>query len=233
MSVKDQMKDALTTAMKARDERALSSLRQALSAISVAETAGVALLHHTVFFSNDYEAEFADLAAGRVPRDPTVYVCAQDRDAEGARSPDAPAHERLFCLINAPATADEARGSSWLEESTEWKARMDRTLARGGLRVTAKQGSVTMTPRDFHRAFPGTGGALYGPASHGMMSPFARTGATTKLPGLYLAGGSAHPGAGVPMVTRSGMLAAKQMLSDHASIWPSSPTATPGGTSTR
>lgn len=40
MSVKSDMQAALTTAMKARDEITLSSLRLALSAISVAETAG-------------------------------------------------------------------------------------------------------------------------------------------------------------------------------------------------
>jgi uncharacterized protein len=40
MSVKAEMKSALTAAMKARDEVALSALRQALSAIAVAETAG-------------------------------------------------------------------------------------------------------------------------------------------------------------------------------------------------
>jgi hypothetical protein len=40
MSVKEQMQQALTAAMKARDEVALSALRQALSALAVAETAG-------------------------------------------------------------------------------------------------------------------------------------------------------------------------------------------------
>ena len=39
-SIKDQLQAALTTAMKARDEVALSALRQALSAIAVAETSG-------------------------------------------------------------------------------------------------------------------------------------------------------------------------------------------------
>jgi uncharacterized protein YqeY len=39
-SVKQQMQAALTAAMKARDEVALSALRQALSAMAVAETAG-------------------------------------------------------------------------------------------------------------------------------------------------------------------------------------------------
>ncbi len=40
MGVKDDLKAALTEAMRARDETALSALRQALSAISVAEAAG-------------------------------------------------------------------------------------------------------------------------------------------------------------------------------------------------
>lgn len=40
MSLKDELQQSLTTAMKARDEVALSALRQALSALAVAETAG-------------------------------------------------------------------------------------------------------------------------------------------------------------------------------------------------
>ncbi|MEO5679079.1 MAG: FAD-dependent oxidoreductase, partial [Acidimicrobiales bacterium] len=32
--------------------------------------------HHTVLFSAGYRQEFADIAAGRPPSDPTVYVCA-------------------------------------------------------------------------------------------------------------------------------------------------------------
>ena len=54
-----------------------------------------------------------------------------------------------------------------------------------------------------------------------------------KLPGLYLCGGSAHPGAGVPMVARSGMLAAESVLSDLASTARSFRAATPGGMLTR
>jgi 1-hydroxycarotenoid 3,4-desaturase len=225
-------------AVEGKNERSLS----AFTVAQVAETAGVPLLHHTVFFSGNYEAEFTDLEAGRAPNDPTVYVCAQDRTDVGVRTDASPASsaERLFFLTNAPARGDDpsyedgARGERRVHEETyEWRTRMARTLARGGLEVKASLGESTTTPRDFARAFPGTGGALYGPASHGMMSPFARSGATTRLPGLYLAGGSAHPGAGVPMVTRSGMLAAKQMLADHGSTWRSAPMATLGGTSMR
>ena len=72
--------------------------------------------------------------------------------------------------------------------------------------------SFLATPADFHRLFPGTGGALYGAASHGWMALFRRPGSISRLPGLYLAGGSVHPGPGVPMAAMSGRLAAETLL---------------------
>jgi 1-hydroxycarotenoid 3,4-desaturase len=65
------------------------------------------------------------------------------------------------------------------------------------------------------------------------MASFRRPGARSKLPGLYLAGGSTHPGAGVPMAALSGRLAARSLLEDLASTRRFRRTATPGGTSTR
>jgi 1-hydroxycarotenoid 3,4-desaturase len=72
------------------------------------------------------------------------------------------------------------------------------------------------TPDQFNELFPASGGALYGRASHGMMASFARPGAASKLPGLYLAGGSVHPGPGVPMAVMSGRLAAARLIADKA-----------------
>ena len=92
---------------------------------------------------------------------------------------------------------------------------------------------VTTTPREFANLFPGTGGSLYGRASHGWAASFARPTAKTQIAGLYLAGGSVHPGPGVPMAAISGRLAATQILSDMRSTPRSPKMATPGGISMR
>ena len=89
---------------------------------------------------------------------------------------------------------------------------------------------VATAPADFAMRFPVTGGALYGRASHGWRASFQRPAARSRLPGLYLAGGSAHPGPGVPMAALSGRQAALAMISDLNARGPGSisPVA-PGG----
>ncbi len=94
-----------------------------------------------------------------------------------------------------------------------------RQLQRCGLDLTIVPGeSLTTTPSDFARLFPATGGALYGRASHGPIATFLRPDARTVVKGLYFAGGSAHPGPGVPMAALSGRLAARSLLSDRVLI---------------
>jgi 1-hydroxycarotenoid 3,4-desaturase len=45
-----------------------------------------------------------------------------------------------------------------------------------------------------------------------MFSSFTRASAKSRVRGLFLAGGSVHPGPGVPMATLSGSLAAREIL---------------------
>jgi 1-hydroxycarotenoid 3,4-desaturase len=47
-----------------------------------------------------------------------------------------------------------------------------------------------------------------------MLASFERSGSRSKVRGLYLAGGSVHPGPGIPMATLSGRLAAAAVLQD-------------------
>ncbi len=205
-------------------ERSLS----ALTWTGTAETAGFPLVRHNVFFSRDYRAEFDALASGAVPAEPTVYVCAQDRGDEGGV--DGP--ERLLILVNAPPTGDTMRDNGAATEIDGCRERAWTLMARSGLRLTAERLQPT-DPAGFERLFPATGGALYGPAVHGATASFKRPGSRTAVRGLYLAGGGAHPGAGVPMAALSGRLAASALTADLGSTRPSRPMATAGGTSTR
>jgi 1-hydroxycarotenoid 3,4-desaturase len=211
-----------------------SPARRSLSALTwsiVARTEGFPLLRHNVFFSSDYAQEFDDLFAGcRLPRAPTVYVCAQDRDDRAGLATEGP--ERLFCLVNAPATGDRcAFAPSEIEPCEEQTFRL---LQRCGLSIRHRPvTTVVTTPADFERLYPATGGALYGRASHGWMASFQRPGARSRILGLYLAGGSTHPGAGVPMAALSGRLAAQSLIEDLASTRRSSRVAMRGGTSMR
>ena len=191
-------------------------------------TEGVALDRHNVFFHSTYASEFEDIFEHqRLPESPTVYVCAQDRPASLAPGQA----ERLFCLVNAPAVGD---GNAITEEALEQcQTRTFQHLRQLGLSLTpSTTHSIRTSPQDFHRRFPASGGALYGQATHGWTSIFSRPGSTTPLQGLYLAGGSVHPGPGVPMAALSGQRAAEALMESLDSISTFQTGATYGGMST-
>ena len=203
--------------------RSLSALTVAMEA----ESHGLPLTRHNVFFAADSRAEFDALAAGTMPGDPTVYLCAQDR-GPGDAAPGGP--ERMLMLVNAPPDGD-TRAYTKEEVSGCVRRAMDK-IGRCGLHLRTT-GMQSTAPPQFNTLFPGTGGALYGPAVHGAMATFRRPGSRTKVPGLYLAGGATHPGAGVPMAALSGRLAASALMADRASMRPSRRMAMSGGTSMR
>jgi 1-hydroxycarotenoid 3,4-desaturase len=191
------------------DGRSLSAVTWTLSAA----TEGFPLTRHNVFFGRDYPGEFdAVFRHGRIPDDPTVYVCAQDRPGTVSDGKT----ERLLVLINAPANGDRYKLSSAEIESCA--TRTFGLLERCGLTVHRRPEAITATtPADFETLFPATGGGLYGQAVHGSMAAFRRPGSRSAMPGLYLAGGSVHPGPGVPMAVLSGRLAAASLLQDLTS----------------
>ncbi len=207
--------------------RSLSALTWTMTA----ECKNFPLMRHNVFFSDDYAGEFSDIfGRGRLPANPTVYVCAQDRDDHGAQMGNGA--ERLLCLVNAPPTGDVHVFDA--EEIAKCEAATFHRLAQCGLTIKQDPTATTPTsPTDFERLFPGSGGALYGRASHGWMASFQRPGSRSKIPGLYLAGGSVHPGPGIAMAAMSGRLAASAVVADLASTSRSRPVAIPGGISMR
>jgi 1-hydroxycarotenoid 3,4-desaturase len=203
---KDVMPAAKPVALQNRSQSALTWC-------VTAKTSGMDLAHHNVFFSNEYRAEFDDVFGARtLPKQASIYVCAQDRGDDLA--PPSGKSERLLVLVNAPADGDlrsfdtveiaRAKQSAWA------------LMAACGLQIEETE-SIATAPDGFNTLFPASGGALYGRANHGLFASFQRPGAQSKLKGLYLAGGSVHPGPGIPMATLSGRLAAEQVLADLAS----------------
>jgi 1-hydroxycarotenoid 3,4-desaturase len=192
------------------------SAERSLSAVTwsaLGRTRGFPLAHHNVFFSRDYPEEFRALERGELIDEPTVYVHAQDRlddqpvslDEDGWSRP-----ERLLILVNAPARGDASASISDLDAL---ERRSFAVLRACGLELDVIEAQRT-SPEGFEQLFPATGGALYGFANHSMMTPFRRPAARTKLARLYLAGGGAHPGAGIPMVCLSGQLAGRAAAED-------------------
>jgi 1-hydroxycarotenoid 3,4-desaturase len=230
--------DALAGVIRpaAVEPRSLSAQVQAFAA---AVPDAFPLAAHNVFFARDPASEYAPLAKGQLQTDPTLYVCAQDRFG-GAR-PDGP--ERFEIILNAPPIGDktpapdaqDARdgASIFSQESTQCQTLIFSRLAAFGLRFSPAPDVRTLTgPHSFDALFPASRGSLYGRSPAGMMAAFARPTARTKMPGLYLAGGGAHPGAGVPMATLSARHAAEAMIKDLCLTSTSPQGATHGGMST-
>jgi phytoene dehydrogenase-like protein len=161
---------------------------------------------HRIWFPPDYDAEFDALFRRPEPvSDPTVYV---HSPADPAMAPAG--GEAWFVLVNAPVH-DPAGGVDWdapgLRE--RYADRVLEVLARRGEDVRGRiRWREIRTPADLERDAAAPGGAIYGTASHGMLAALLRPANRSPVPGLYLVGGSAHPGGGLPIVALSAKIVA-------------------------
>ena len=209
--------------------RSLSAVVWAFAACRAAGAPDLA--HHNVFFTADPDTEFLPLERGDLPSAASLYLCAQDRDM-GLPPPDSaandpnPSAERFQIILNAPP-----RNTLSAKDIAQCRALIFPTLARHGLTFPPPPDTALTTPPGFATLFPGSQGAIYGRSPHGTLASFQRPTARTQLPGLYLAGGGAHPGAGVPMAALSGLHAAEAILTDQISASPWPQTAMRGGMS--
>lgn len=167
------------------------------------------LAHHNIFFSSDYRREFDDIfRRGIPPAEPTVYVAITSKtDTEHAP----PGHENWFVLVNAPPLGP---AWDWQQGAGTCRDVVRARLAAFGLRpeIVVEQ---TLTPLDLERLTGARRGALYGMSPNRRWSAFQRPhNRAPDVRGLYFAGGTTHPGGGVPMVALSGRVAAQMVLTD-------------------
>ncbi len=163
------------------------------------------LNHHTIFFPNDYDAEFDDIFTRRIPvADPTIYICSPD-DPQMLKRPGT---EGWFVLVNAPPH-DPKAGWDWSTGGAEYAQKIIDKLDALGLRVSERIDVMEFrTPLDLQDSTSAPGGSIYGTSSHGAMSAFSRAKNRSPVKGLYCVGGSAHPGGGLPLVGMSAELVA-------------------------
>lgn len=161
---------------------------------------------HNIFFSDQYEKEFqAIFEKGRFSEDPTVYVHISSKQ----KPDDAPeGHENWFVMVNAPAN----NGQDWPKLIEETRERIIQKLSRQmkqDIRANIACEDI-LDPRTIESRTSSFKGALYGGSSNSLMSAFFRhPNFKSELGGLYLCGGSVHPGGGIPLCLRSAEIVSK------------------------
>ncbi len=171
------------------------------------------LAHHDFVFSRDPHEEFHAIYDLGIPApDPTCYLA-----ATAATDPaSAPVGgEALYVLVHTPYLRP---GQNWNQMFPGYRqVILDKLKRTAGLtdiedRIVFE---AHLTPQDIHERYRVLDGAIYGISSHGVFNgAFKPANRSKELKGLYLAGGAAHPGPGMPMVMMSGWIAADSLDQD-------------------
>ncbi len=175
------------------------------------------LLHHNFVFSKDPEVEFRQIYDEGVPADdPTCYLCAP-AVTEPSVAPEG--GDALYVLVHTPYLRP---GQDWSAMLPEYRKKIIAKLEGcGGMKDLEANIAVErfLTPQDIHDRYSVLDGAIYGLASHGRFTgAFKPANRSPELAGLYLAGGAAHPGPGMPMALMSGWIAADSLHEDRTKL---------------
>ncbi len=164
------------------------------------------LAHHTILFAEDYPAEFAAIRRGEKPRNPTLYVSVGSK-TDPSQAP--PGCENLFVMANAPALPVGKTREA--EDADSYADHLLEVLARRGLDVR-DQVRFRHTLGPDHLATLAHRGSIYGAAPHSLLGTLRPKGTVRGVKNLFLAGGSVHPGGGVPLALLSGKGAAARAV---------------------
>jgi phytoene desaturase len=152
--------------------------------------------HHTVLFPKNYDAEFDSIFKdGKPVENPTIYICAPK---DSAMSKDENL-EGWFVLVNAPTHGK----FDWNDDAFNQKyaSSIIDQIEKQGIAIRSRLEVMDIrTPADLESQTLAPGGAIYGTSSNGPRAAFLRAKNRSPINGLFLVGGSAHPGGGLPLV---------------------------------
>ena len=168
-------------------------------------------------FSKDAEDGIRQIYnRGEPAPDPTCYVAAPAR-TDASVAPEG--GEALYVLVHTPYLRPHQDWTKMYpvyrrEHPRKAEAHREAARHRGAHRVERH-----LTPQDIHDRYKVLKGAIYGLASHGKFTGAFKPGNRSRfVKGLYLAGGAAHPGPGMPMVMMSGWIAADALDADRRGV---------------
>ncbi|MFM1953736.1 MAG: hypothetical protein RL187_945 [Actinomycetota bacterium] len=178
------------------------------------------LLHHTLFFTEDWEDNFSKIFADKptVPNPASLYVCkpsATDKNVAPA------GHTNIFVLVPMPADVGLGRGGINGSGDKTIEDIADRAIQQIGKwsgatdfaqRIVLRR---SVGPADFQNDLNAWMGTALGPAHTLMQSALFRSGNVSKrVEGLYFAGSSTIPGIGLPMCLISAEVLVKRVRGD-------------------
>ena len=171
------------------------------------------LEHHTILFPENYDLEFESIFTRKKPVEkPTIYICAP-RDPLMVKDKG---HEAWFVLVNAPRHGHSGNGFDWSDSNfnKQYANSIIDQIESSGIPIRDRLEVLEIrTPLDLQNSVNAPGGSIYGTSSNGARSAFARAKNRSPIKGLYLVGGSAHPGGGLPLVGLSAEIVANAILS--------------------
>jgi phytoene desaturase len=163
------------------------------------------LQHHNIIFSEDYRSEFTQIfEEKKAPSDPTIYISITSKsDVDHAPNNC----ENWFVLLNMPYLSD---GQDWDSEVKRQREIVLKKLRKLNIDIeNSIEEEAVITPEDFYQMYESNKGSIYGISSNNRNTAFRRPpNRSRSIENLYFAGGSTHPGGGVPLVILSGKMAA-------------------------
>lgn len=171
------------------------------------------LEHHTILFPENYDAEFESIFTKKTPVEkPAIYICSP-RDPSMVKSEG---HEAVFVLVNAPRHSTNSKdGFNWSDKSfvQSYAHSIVDQIEAHGIPIRDRLDLLEIrTPLDLENSVRAPGGSIYGTSSNGPRAAFLRARNRSPIKNLYMVGGSAHPGGGLPLVGLSAEIVANAIM---------------------
>ena len=171
---------------------------------------------HNIFFSDNYEEEFHCIFTKKtLYPDPTVYINITSKCEPGVQAPAG--KENWFVMVNAPSGAENYTPETISNCRKHIITKLNRLL---GTDIDSLiEVEEVLDPAGIENKTASFMGALYGTSSNSKMAAFMRQANFSKqVKGLYFAGGSVHPGGGIPLCLKSAKIMSEIVADDMKDV---------------